>query len=133
MNIALRWCRRSPPSWPSWTSALTIAKGAGEGSRIPDECLRRAGDARRGDADEIFGADVVLAVNAPDAEQIGQMKKGAVLISFVQAPQQSGGRRCPVKNRVTCFAMELMPRITRAQSMDALVVAGRVPPATRRR
>lgn len=98
---------------------LTIAKGAGKGSRIPDDAY---GDAvtLSGKAEDIFGADVVLAVNAPEPKQIARMKKGSVLISFVQAHNNPDVLEALNKNSVTCFAMELVPRITRAQSMDAL-------------
>lgn len=99
--------------------SLTVAKGAGEGSRIPDEAY---GDdvTLSGRADDIFGANVVLAVNAPEPKQIGKMKKDSVLISFVQAHNNPDVLEALKKNNITCFAMELVPRITRAQSMDAL-------------
>ncbi|AWN15191.1 NAD(P) transhydrogenase subunit alpha [Salinisphaera sp. LB1] len=99
--------------------ALTVAKGAGEGSRIPDESY----DERvtlSGRADEIYAADVVLAVNAPEVKQINKMKKGSVLISFVQGHNNPDVVEALQNNGITCFAMELVPRISRAQSMDAL-------------
>lgn len=98
---------------------LLIAKGAGEGSRIPDDAYNEPAQ-MSGRAADIFGADVVLAVNAPEPKQIGKMKKGAVLISFVQAHNNKDVVDALNKSSVTCFAMELVPRITRAQSMDAL-------------
>ncbi len=98
---------------------LLIAKGAGEGSRIPDDAYNEPTQLS-GRAADIFGADVVLAVNAPEPKQIGKMKKGSVLISFVQAHNNKDVVDALNKASVTCFAMELVPRITRAQSMDAL-------------
>ncbi|MES1946003.1 NAD(P)(+) transhydrogenase [Salinisphaera sp. C84B14] len=98
---------------------LKIAKGAGEGSRIPDESFKEPVQITD-NADDVFGADVVLAVNAPDAQSIGKMKKGSVLISFVQAHNNPDTVKALNDAGVTSFAMELVPRITRAQSMDAL-------------
>ena len=98
---------------------LKIAKGAGEGSRIPDESFKEPVQITD-NADDVFGADVVLAVNAPDAQSIGKMKKGSVLISFVQAHNNPDTVKALNEAGVTSFAMELVPRITRAQSMDAL-------------
>src|SRR5699024_379650 len=69
---------------------------------------------------EILGADIVLAVNAPAPSNIGKMKPGSILLSFVQAHQNPDVVRALNEARVTCFGMELVPRITRAQSMDAL-------------
>ncbi len=98
---------------------LIIQKNAGEGSRIPDDAY---GDDVKitGKAADVCGADVVLAVNAPSATNIAKMKKGSVLISFVQAHQNAKETKAMVDAGITCFAMELVPRITRAQSMDAL-------------
>lgn len=99
--------------------ALTVAKGAGEASRIPDDAYAEP-VTLSGRADEIYAANVVLAVNAPEVKQINKMKKGSVLVSFVQGHNNPDIVDALVNNGVTCFAMELIPRISRAQSMDAL-------------
>ncbi|MGB7756386.1 MAG: NAD(P) transhydrogenase subunit alpha [Salinisphaera sp.] len=98
---------------------LTVAQGAGEGSRIPDESYDEP-VLLSGQTDEIYTANVVLAVNAPEVEQINKMKKGSVLISFVQGHNNPDVVEALQNNGITCFAMELIPRISRAQSMDAL-------------
>ena len=98
---------------------ILVAKGAGEGSRIPDDAYDDPVQISDQAAD-IFGADIVLGVNAPEPKQIGEMKKGSVLISFVQAHNNPETVKALNDAGVTCFAMELVPRITRAQSMDAL-------------
>ncbi|ROO28524.1 NAD(P) transhydrogenase subunit alpha [Salinisphaera orenii MK-B5] len=98
---------------------IRVAKGAGEGSRIPDDAYDDPVQISDQAAD-IFGADIVLGVNAPEPKQIGEMKKGSVLISFVQAHNNPETVKALNDAGVTCFAMELVPRITRAQSMDAL-------------
>ena len=65
-------------------------------------------------------ADVVLAVQPPAIEVIDAMQEGAVLICFVYADKQPALVQRLLDRKVTCFAMERVPRITRAQSMDAL-------------
>lgn len=100
-------------------TTVTLAKGAGEQSRIPDEAYADL-VTLSGRADEIYSTDVVLAVNAPEVKQINKMKKGTILISFVQGHNNPEVVAALVENKVTCFAMELIPRIGRSQSMDAL-------------
>ncbi len=65
-------------------------------------------------------ADLVLAVQAPALEVINAMKEGAILVSFVYAQQHPALVQQLIDKTITCFAMERLPRITRAQSMDAL-------------
>ncbi|NNC24195.1 NAD(P) transhydrogenase subunit alpha [Salinisphaera sp. USBA-960] len=98
---------------------LQIQQGAGEASRIPDQDFGDNVTITSREAD-VFGADVVLAVNPPAPSKIAKMRSGAVLISFVQAHNNPKVVEAMQKAGVTCFAMELIPRITRAQSMDAL-------------
>ena len=98
---------------------LLIAKSAGDASRIPDEAFDDDVNFSEDDS-ELFGRDIVLAVNAPSVEDIARMNQGAVLVSFVQGHNNPDVVDALKKQQVTCFAMELIPRITRAQSMDAL-------------
>src|SRR5271155_4223706 len=65
-------------------------------------------------------ADVVLAVQPPALDVINAMKEGAILISFVYANKEPALVERLLDKKITCFAMERIPRITRAQSMDAL-------------
>lgn len=65
-------------------------------------------------------ADVVVSVQPPDAAIVNAMKPGAILISFVYAHKEVELTRLLRDRRITTFAMELVPRITRAQAMDAL-------------
>jgi succinate-semialdehyde dehydrogenase/glutarate-semialdehyde dehydrogenase len=65
-------------------------------------------------------ADVVLAVQPPAMEVIDAMKPGAILISFIYAGRDPALVQRLRDRRITCFAMERVPRITRAQAMDAL-------------
>jgi len=65
-------------------------------------------------------ADIVLRVRPPDSGEIARLKEGATLIGFLHPYDNGPGIAALAARRVTAFAIELMPRITRAQSMDAL-------------
>jgi NAD(P) transhydrogenase subunit alpha len=65
-------------------------------------------------------ADVVLGVQAPSLDVINAMKEGAILISFIYAGKEPKLVKRLLDKKITCFAMERIPRITRAQAMDAL-------------
>ena len=65
-------------------------------------------------------ADVVLSVQPPDIEIVKAMKVGAVLVSFIYANNEPALLTCLLEQKITCFAMERVPRISRAQAMDAL-------------
>jgi NAD(P) transhydrogenase subunit alpha len=68
----------------------------------------------------VAAADVVLCVNAPALDVIRAMREGSILVSFVYEHKDPGVVRELLARKVTCFAMERVPRITRAQAMDAL-------------
>jgi NAD(P) transhydrogenase subunit alpha len=68
----------------------------------------------------VADADVVLSVQPPALDVIAGMKEGSVLLSFIYANKEPELVRRLLEKRITCFAMERIPRITRAQSMDAL-------------
>ena len=68
----------------------------------------------------VSDADVVLAVQPPALEVVEAMKEGAVLISFIYAHNEPALVRRLLEKKITCFAMDRVPRTTRAQSMDAL-------------
>lgn len=71
-------------------------------------------------ADLVKDADVVLCVQPPALEVVEAMKPGAILISFVYAQKEPALIERLLQRRITCFAMERVPRISRAQAMDAL-------------
>ncbi len=98
---------------------LHMQTGAGDASKLPDSAFRDVAfmsDRRAMLAD----ADVVLAVQPPALEAIDAMKEGAILISFIDAGLHKPLVQRLLDRKITCFAMETLPRITRAQSMDAL-------------
>ncbi len=98
-----------------------VEAGAGEGSSFADEAYRAAGAEVAPDAAAALGAaDMVWKVRAPQAGEIAAMKKGAILVAHMAALTDRDGVKACAEAGLTVFAMELMPRITRAQSMDVL-------------
>ena len=99
--------------------SVSVEGGAGVHALADDESLRSAG-ATIASASEISKADVVLSVNPLTAEQFSQLKKGAITISFLSPNQSLDSISASAKAGATSFSLELVPRISRAQSMDAL-------------
>jgi NAD(P) transhydrogenase subunit alpha len=100
---------------------VSVEAGAGADAFITDEAYRAAGaNLARSASDLLKDADVVLKVQAPDAKEVDLFKKGSVLISFLQPATQGEIVKALAKQGVTAFSLELVPRISRAQSMDAL-------------
>jgi len=98
---------------------IHMQTGAGDAVKLPDQAFRNVAFAA--DAHELVrDADVVVSVQPPDAAIVGAMKEGAILISFVYAHKEAELTKLLRDRKITCFAMELVPRISRAQAMDAL-------------
>jgi H+-translocating NAD(P) transhydrogenase subunit alpha len=95
---------------------VVVEPEAGAGALIPDQAFQNAG-ARLGDP---WQSDVVVKVDPPTGEEIARLKSGSVLIGFLAPRTNPDGIRALAKAHVTGFAMESIPRISRAQSMDAL-------------
>jgi len=98
---------------------VAVARGAGIKSGVPDADYEAAG-ARLVSQDEALGADVVLKVRRPGPEEIGRLKAGALVIAAMDPYGHEDAIQGMAKAGVAAFAMELMPRITRAQAMDVL-------------
>jgi NAD(P) transhydrogenase subunit alpha len=98
---------------------VAIESGAGLGAQANDDAYRAAG-AQVVSGDVLKSADVVLSVTALTPAQIATLKKGAITISFLSIVNQRESVEAAVKAGVTAFSLELVPRISRAQSMDAL-------------
>src|SRR2546421_1766988 len=98
---------------------VVVESGAGEGSHLPDAAYTDAG-ASIGSAADAWGAGVVAVVRAPSASDIEHLERGSVLIGFLNPLTDVDTTRRLASAGVTAFAMEAIPRITRAQSMDAL-------------
>jgi H+-translocating NAD(P) transhydrogenase subunit alpha len=97
---------------------IAVEPGAGLKSGIPDAEFAAAGASVGGDA--LAGADVVLRVRRPSAAELAGAKKGALVIAIMDPYGNESALKAMADAGVTAFAMELMPRITRAQSMDVL-------------
>src|ERR671916_814065 len=95
---------------------VTVESGAGEAAHHPDSAYQEAG-ARSGDG---FSGDVVAKVAPPTPDEIGRLGEGSVLVGFLQPLTAADTVRALADRGITSFAMEAIPRITRAQSMDAL-------------
>jgi len=99
--------------------AVVVESGAGGASGHPDSQYTDAG-ATVGSADDAWGAEVVAKVGVPTADEISRLRSGQVLVGHL-APLTSGETsKALAAAGVTSFAMEAIPRITRAQAMDAL-------------
>jgi NAD(P) transhydrogenase subunit alpha len=99
--------------------SVIVQKGAGITSRISDVDYKTAG-AKIGAAIDMKKADVVLSVRRPASTEIKSLNKGAVVLSIMDPYDNDAALKALAKADVTAIAMELMPRITRAQSMDVL-------------
>jgi len=97
---------------------LAVAPGAGIKSGILDEDFAAAGAAIRADATR--DADIVLKVRRPEEAELAGYKSGALVIAIMDPFGNDAALAAMAKAGITAFAMELMPRITRAQSMDVL-------------
>jgi NAD(P) transhydrogenase subunit alpha len=99
---------------------VVVQRGAGAGAMIPDAAFEEAGARLVDDPGEALGADVVVKVAAPDAAEIASLGPDSVLIAFLGPLTNGDGVRAIAASGATSFALEAVPRISRAQSMDAL-------------
>lgn len=98
---------------------VVIEAGAGQAARIPDSAFAAAGVVVQ--PGSVLGAgQIVFKVAPPTLEEVKQLPEGSVLFSFVYAHRVPEVVKALRDRKITCFAMELVPRITRAQAMDAL-------------
>lgn len=98
---------------------VIIETGAGEGSYFSDQDYLDAG-AKVGPASAVFSSDVLLKVNLPTLEEIAQMKTGSACISYMYAYQFPEVIEALNQKSISSFSMDAVPRISRAQKMDAL-------------
>jgi NAD(P) transhydrogenase subunit alpha len=99
---------------------VVVEAGAGAGAIIPDALYTAAGARITGDAAEVWAAPVVVKVAPPSAEEIARLGAGGVLIAFLAPLSSPATTKALADQQVTAFAMEAIPRISRAQAMDAL-------------
>jgi NAD(P) transhydrogenase subunit alpha len=98
---------------------VVMQRGAGERARFSDSAYKNVEWLDSGNA-LLERADVVLTVQPLSVEQIGLLKPGAIVIGFMQPHARQAEIALLRERHITSFAMELVPRISRAQSMDAL-------------
>lgn len=100
---------------------LNVQAGAGLNSYFADEKYTEAGAKLQADAATIYSSsDVILKVNAPTTDEIRKMKQGAILISFMWAGTNPELVEACVAQGISAFSVDAIPRISRAQKMDAL-------------
>ncbi len=102
-------------------ASVSIESGAGLGAARTDEDFANAGATVVNDRNALLaGADVVVAVSRPAKDDMRRMKKAAVVLAFLRPLDEPEKLLPALENGLTTFSMELVPRITRAQAMDAL-------------
>ena len=100
---------------------VTVQTGAGETSGVSDLMYREAGAEIAASAQETLeDAKLILVVNPPSSNELAHLSEGSILVGFLDPLSDLDLVRLLVKSKVTGISMELVPRITRAQSMDAL-------------
>jgi len=100
---------------------VAVEQGAGAAASFPDAAYRDAGaEIVAGAARLLSTADVVFKVQPPTPAEVERLKQGAALLSFLQPAVDGDVIQALAKRGVTAFSLELLPRISRAQSMDAL-------------
>jgi len=101
------------------TIQVMVEAGAGEPAFFSDAAYIDAG-ANVTDAPTAFAGDAVLKVQPPTPDEVGRLREGSVLISFLQPATNADVIGALAKRKVSAFSLDLVPRISRAQSMDAL-------------
>ncbi|MFC5388128.1 Re/Si-specific NAD(P)(+) transhydrogenase subunit alpha [Brevundimonas bullata] len=102
-------------------ATVSVEAGTGVGSSIPDADYAEAGATVKPDTRAVLeGADIVLKVRGPTAQETSALKPGAIVIAMLDAYREKDTVEALKGAGVTAFAMEFVPRITRAQVMDVL-------------
>ena len=100
---------------------VCIEAGAGVAAEFPDEAFKEAGATVAPDAaSTLSGAGLVVRVNPPSADEAKGLPEGVAVLSFFQVGQSEEALRAMAAKKATVFSFDLLPRISRAQSMDAL-------------
>jgi H+-translocating NAD(P) transhydrogenase subunit alpha len=100
--------------------SVAIEPGAGANAFLPDEQYESAGATMLLRTEGFAASDIVAAVAPPSVADIGQMREGSILIALLSPHKNLELVRALATRKITSFAMELIPRTTRAQPMDAL-------------
>jgi len=101
--------------------AVTVERGAGEAARFQDPAYTAAGAVLAPDPDSVYrGAGIILKVQPPTAQEAGRLPADSILICHIQPARDAEIVRSLAGRGVKVLSMNMVPRITRAQSMDAL-------------
>jgi H+-translocating NAD(P) transhydrogenase subunit alpha len=101
-------------------NTVLVQSGAGAGASIPDAVYQAEGASIVASAAELYGqSQIVLKVRSPEPDELALMRKDAVLLGLL-SPHHAEGIEALARHGLTAFAMEKLPRISRAQSMDVL-------------
>jgi NAD(P) transhydrogenase subunit alpha len=101
-------------------NTVLVQSGAGAGASIPDAAYQAEGASIVASAAELYGqSQIVLKVRSPEPDELALMRKDAVLLGLL-SPHHAEGIEALARHGLTAFAMEKLPRISRAQSMDVL-------------
>ena len=107
------------PKYLKLGARLHMQAGAGNAIHLDDSAYRDVA-IMTNRTELVKDADVVLCVQPPALEVVNAMKAGAILVSFIYAHNEPALVQRLLERKITCFAMERIPRISRAQAMDAL-------------
>jgi H+-translocating NAD(P) transhydrogenase subunit alpha len=99
---------------------ILVQRGAGASALLPDEAFVDAGAQLTDDAAEVWRSDVVVTIAPPTPADVARLGAGSLLIGFLAPLTNPAGTRALADAKATALAMEAIPRISRAQSMDAL-------------
>ena len=99
---------------------IRVERGAGNRSRFSDEALAAAGAQIVDHASALNGADILLKVRRPSADEVKALKPGAIVAAMIDPYGDRPGLEALAATGISLFSMELMPRTSRAQSMDVL-------------
>ena len=100
---------------------VLLEPGAGDAAALPDDAYREAGAEIAGGADDLYGrADIVVRIGKVELEDIAPLRSGTALVGYLQPLTRPDIVAALTDAGVTAFAMEAIPRVTRAQRMDSL-------------
>ncbi|HEX6016377.1 MAG TPA: NAD(P)(+) transhydrogenase (Re/Si-specific) subunit alpha, partial [Geminicoccaceae bacterium] len=97
-----------------------VEGGAGLGAAIPDQVFADAGATIADDPAAVWDSEIVLKVQRPDDDEVGRLKQGQLLVAMLDPYNNREQLEAYAKAGAVSFAMELLPRTTRAQAMDVL-------------
>jgi proton-translocating NAD(P)+ transhydrogenase subunit alpha len=99
---------------------VLVQRGAGADALLPDSAFQQAGAQITDDTQALWSSEIVVKISPPDEQEIGRLGGGSILIGFLAPLTSPQSTRSLAAAGATAFAMESIPRISRAQSMDAL-------------